>query len=35
MADDGNMEAHIRDFTAGKLRVEECGIALTDIIYRA
>ena len=35
MADDGDMEAHIRDFTAGKLQVEECGIALTDIIYRA
>jgi len=34
MADDGDMEAHIRDFTAGKRRVEEHGVALTDIVYR-
>ena len=33
MADDGDMEAHIRDFTAGKRRVEEHGVALTDIVY--
>jgi gag-polypeptide of LTR copia-type len=34
MADDGDMEAHIRDFTACKRRVEEHGVALTDIVYR-
>jgi len=34
MADDGDMEAHIRDFTAGKRRVDEHGVALTDIVYR-
>ena len=34
MADDGDMEAHIRDFTASKRRVEEHGVALTDIVYR-
>ena len=33
MADDGDMEAHIRDFTAGKRRVEEHGVILTDIVY--
>ena len=34
MADDGDMEAHIRDFTACKRRVEEHAVALTDIVYR-
>ena len=34
MADDGDMEAHIRDFTAGKRRVEEHNVTLTDIVYR-
>jgi len=34
MADDGDMEAHIRDFTAGKRRVEKDGVVLTDIVYR-
>jgi hypothetical protein len=34
MADDGDMEAHVRDFTAGKRRIEEHGVALTDIVYR-
>jgi gag-polypeptide of LTR copia-type/Domain of unknown function (DUF4219) len=34
MADDGDMEAHTRDFTACKRRVEEHGVALTDIVYR-
>jgi gag-polypeptide of LTR copia-type/Domain of unknown function (DUF4219) len=34
MADDGDMEAHIRDFTAGKRRIEEHGVALKDIVYR-
>ena len=33
MADDGDMETHIRDFTAGKRRVEEHGVILTDIVY--
>jgi transposase InsO family protein len=34
MADDGDMEAHIRDFTACKRRVEEHGVIFKDIIYR-
>jgi transposase InsO family protein len=34
MADDGDMETHIRDFTACKRRVEEHGVALSDIVYR-
>jgi gag-polypeptide of LTR copia-type len=34
MADDGDMEAHIRDFTAGKRRVEEHGVDLKDIVNR-
>src|SRR5439155_16461441 len=34
MTDDGDMEAHIRDFTASKRRVEEHSVALTDIVYR-
>ena len=34
MADDGDMEAHIRDFTASKRRVEEHGVTLTDIVYQ-
>src|SRR5271154_5129924 len=34
MADDGDMETHIRDFTACKRRVEEHGVALKDIVYR-
>jgi hypothetical protein len=34
MADDGDMEAHIRDFTACKRRVEEHGVDLKDIVYR-
>jgi hypothetical protein len=32
MADDGNMDAHIRDFTGGKRRIEEHGVTLTDIV---
>jgi len=34
MADDGDMEAHIRDFTACKRRVEEHGVVFKDIVYR-
>ena len=34
MTDDGDMEAHIRDFTACKRRVEEHAVSLTDIVYR-
>jgi gag-polypeptide of LTR copia-type len=34
MAYDGDMEAHIRDFTACKRRVEEHGVVFTDIVYR-
>src|SRR5271170_4289673 len=34
MADDGDMEAHIRDFTACKRRVEEHGVEFKDIVYR-
>src|SRR5271155_901048 len=34
MIDDGDMEAHIRDFTVGKRRVEEHRVALIDIVYR-
>ena len=33
MADDGEIEAHIRDFTAGKRRGEGHSVSLTDIIY--
>jgi len=33
IGDDGDIEAHIRDFTAGKRRVEEYNVVLTDIIY--
>jgi len=33
IANDGNMEAHIRDFTARKRQVEEHSINLMDIIY--
>ena len=33
MADDGDMEAHIRDFMAGKRRVKEHCVILTDIMY--
>ena len=34
VADDRDMEAHIRDFTAGKRQVEEHGVILMDIVYR-
>ena len=34
MAENGDMEAHVRDFTAAKRRVEEHSVQLTDIIYR-
>jgi hypothetical protein len=34
MADDGDMEAHIHDFTACKRRVEEHRVVFTDIVYR-
>src|SRR5271154_1844299 len=34
MIDDDDMEAHIRDFTIGKRRVEKHAVALIDIIYR-
>src|SRR5271154_545827 len=34
MADDGDIEAHIRDFTAARRRVEEHGVAVKDIVYR-
>ena len=34
MADNGDMEAHVRDFTAAKRRVEEHSVQLTDIVYR-
>jgi gag-polypeptide of LTR copia-type len=34
MADDGDMKAHIRDFTACKRRVEEHGVVFKDIVYR-
>ena len=34
MTEDGDMEAHIRNFTAGKRQLEEHGISLQDIVYR-
>jgi gag-polypeptide of LTR copia-type len=34
MAEDDDMEAHIRNFTAGKRRLEEHGVSLEDIVYR-
>ena len=34
MAENGDMEAHVRDFTAAKRRVEEHSVQLTDIVYR-
>jgi gag-polypeptide of LTR copia-type/Domain of unknown function (DUF4219) len=34
IADDGDVEAHIRDFTACKRRVEEHGVVFKDIVYR-
>jgi len=34
MAEDGDMEAHVRDFTAAKRRVEEHAVKLSDIVYR-
>jgi hypothetical protein len=34
MADDGSMEAHTRDFTAAKRRIEEHGVNLSNIVYR-
>ena len=34
MAEDGNMEAHTRDFIAAKRRIEEHSITLDDIVYR-
>ena len=34
MAEDGDMEAHIRNFTAAKRRLEEHGVALGDVVYR-
>src|SRR5579862_1984299 len=34
MAEDDDMEAHIRNFTAAKRRLEEHGISLADIVYR-
>jgi len=33
MADDGDIEAHIHDFTAKKRHVEEQGIVFTNIVY--
>ena len=34
MAEDGNMEDHIRDFKAAKRRLEEHSVSLPDIVYR-
>ena len=34
MAEDDDMEAHIRNFTASKRRLEEHGVSLEDIVYR-
>jgi len=34
MAEDDDMEAHIRNFTAAKRRLEEHGVNLEDIVYR-
>jgi len=34
MAEDDDMEAHIRNFTAAKRRLEEHGVSLEDIVYR-
>src|SRR2546423_15711727 len=34
MAENGDIEAHVRDFTAAKRRVEEHSVQLTDIVYR-
>jgi hypothetical protein len=34
MAEDNDMEAHIRDFTAAKRRLEEHSVSLSDIVYR-
>jgi len=34
MAEDADMETHIRDFTAAKRRLEEHGVSLDDIVYR-
>jgi hypothetical protein len=34
MAEDDDMEAHIRNFTAAKRRLEEHGVSLDDIVYR-
>jgi gag-polypeptide of LTR copia-type len=34
MAEDDDMEAHIRKFTAAKRRLEEHGISLEDFVYR-
>jgi hypothetical protein len=34
MAEDADMESHIRDFTAAKRRLEEHGVSLDDIVYR-
>jgi hypothetical protein len=33
MAENGDMEAHVRDFIAAKRRVEEHSVQLTDIVY--
>jgi len=34
MAEDGDMEAHIQNFTAAKRHLEEHGVALGDVVYR-
>jgi len=34
MAEDDDMEAHIRNCTAAKRRLEEHGVSLDDIVYR-
>jgi hypothetical protein len=34
MAENGDMDAHIRDFTSAKRRIEEHSVQLTNIVYR-
>src|SRR5579871_1244023 len=34
MAEDGNMESHIRDFLGAKRRVEEHSVQLVDVVYK-
>ena len=34
MAEDDDMEAHIRKFTAAKRRLEEHGVSLGEVVYR-